>query len=174
MYLTFKPFLVLLAVACAFTYFTLRAKILVRMLQSVTKPAPDRTSRLPERLWAVVRDVLLQTNVRRKFGPGIAHTLIFWGFVIITMGTVEMMVSGVVHSFTLDLLGYSVRIVYDRVADLLSLGVLCGVAFGFFRRLVMRPKYLKTGPDALMILAITAGLMLAIQVCDSAGDHDMT
>ncbi|MGZ3731043.1 MAG: (Fe-S)-binding protein, partial [Bdellovibrionota bacterium] len=162
MYTSLKPILVLLAVAGSFTYFLLRARILVDMLRGVTKPGPNRTDQLPSRIWAVIRDVFLQTSVRRKLGPGIAHTLIFWGFVIITVGTVEMMVSGVVHSLTLDLFGPTVRITYDRVGDVLSLGVLCGVAFGFFRRLVLRPKYLKTGPDALMILSITAGLMLAL------------
>jgi Fe-S oxidoreductase len=161
-YLVLKPILVFLAVAGAFAYFVLRAKILVDILRGVTKPGPSRAENLPARLWAVARDVLLQTSVRRKLGPGIAHTLIFWGFVIITVGTVEMMVSGVIHGLTLDLLGPSVRLIYDRVADLLSLGVLLGVAFGFFRRLVLRPKYLRTGPDALMILAITAGLMLSL------------
>jgi Fe-S oxidoreductase len=162
MYLTIKPFLVLLAVGGAFTYFVLRARLLLAMLQSVTKPGPNRTSFVPQRIWAVVRDVLLQTSVRRKLGPGIAHSLIFWGFVIITIGTVEMMVSGVFHSVTLDLLGASVREGYDQIADVLSLGVLLGVAFGFFRRLVLRPRYLKTGPDALLILTITASLMLAL------------
>lgn len=162
MYLTLKPVLVLLAVGGAFTYFFLRARILLEMLQSVTKPGPNRTDRVPERIGAIVKDVLLQSSVRRKLGPGIAHTLIFWGFTIITIGTIEMMVSGVFRPLTLDLLGPTVRHTYDFVADILSLGVLLGVAFGFFRRLVLRPRYLKTGPDALMILAITAALMLSL------------
>jgi len=162
MYITIKPILVLLAVAGAFTYFVLRAKILVDLLKGVTKPGPNRTQFLPSRILAVVTDVLLQSSVRRKIGPGIAHTLIFWGFIVITVGTVEMMVSGVVHGLTLDLLGAGVRHTYDVVADILSVGVLLGVAFGFFRRLVLRPKYLRTGPDALMILTITAGLMLSL------------
>ncbi len=162
MYLTIKPFLVLLAVAGAFAYFTLRAKILLDLLRSVVTPGPLRTNFIPARVWAFVRDVLLQTSVRRKLGPGIAHSLIFWGFVVITIGTVEMMVSGILPSVTLALLGESVRNTYDKVGDVLSLGVLMGVAFGFFRRLVLRPHYLRTGPDALMILAITAGLMISL------------
>lgn len=162
MYTTLKPFLVLLAVAGAFTYFVLRARILVEMLQAVTKPGPNRLDRIPTRIAGLVTDVLLQSNVRRKFGPGIAHTLIFWGFIGITIGTLEMMVSGIYPPLTLDLLGSHVRRGYDFIGDLLSLGVLAGVAYGFFRRLVLRPKYLTNGRDALMILAITGGLMLSL------------
>lgn len=162
MYSTLKPFLVLLAVAGAFTYFGLRVRILVDLLRAVTKPGPNRTQFMPARILAVVKDVFLQFSVRRKLGPGIAHTLIFWGFIIITVGTVEMMVSGIFRPLTLDLLGSSVRHGYDFLADLMTLGVLLGVAFGFFRRLVLRPHYLRTGPDALMILVITAGLMIAL------------
>ena len=162
MYLTIKPFLVLLAAGGAFTYFALRAKILVQLLQAVVKPGPVRTENIPARALGFVKDVLLQSSVRRKLGPGIAHTLIFWGFVIITVGTVEMLVNGVLRSVSLELLGASVKTTYDYVADILSLGVLLGVAFGFFRRLVLRPHYLRTGPDALFVLSITGGLMISL------------
>ena len=99
----------ILAVGGAFTYFFLRARILLSLLKSVTKAGPVRSDLVPQRIKALIRDVLLQTSVRRKLGPGIAHSLIFGGFVVITIGTVEMMVSGVFRSITLDLLGASVR-----------------------------------------------------------------
>lgn len=162
MYLTIKPFLVLLAAGGAFTYFAMRAKILGDLLQAVVTPGPVRTDNIPARLAGFVKDVLLQSSVRRKFAPGIAHTLIFWGFVIITIGTVEMLINGVFRSVSLALLGESVRNTYDKIGDVLSLGVLLGVAFGFFRRLVLRPHYLRTGFDSLMILAITGLLMVSL------------
>jgi Fe-S oxidoreductase len=164
MYTSLKPFLVLLAVAGAFTYFTLRARILLEMLLAVTKPDKSRFDRIPTRIGVLIKDVLLQSNVRRKFGPGIAHSLIFWGFIGITIGTVEMIVSGIYHPLTLDLLGTHVRSGYDFMGDILSLGVLAGVGYGFFRRLVLRPKYLTNGRDALMILVITGGLMISLIV----------
>ncbi len=162
MYLTIKPVLVLLALAGSFTYFALRAHVLWRMLQAVTKPGPARTDNIPARMLAVAKDVLLQSSVRRKLGPGIAHTMIFWGFLIITIGTVEMMINGIFSSIGLHLFGASVKITYEKVSDIFSLAVLLGVGFGFFRRLVLRPRYLRTGPDALLILVITAGLMVSL------------
>lgn len=162
MYSTIKPFLVLLAVAGAFTYFALKAKILLQLLQAVVKPGPNRTDKIPARVLAFVKDVLLQSSVRRKFFPGLAHTLIFWGFIIITVGTVEMMVNGVFSGVSLALFGDGVKQGYEKIGDIFTYAVLLGVAFGFFRRFVLRPHYLRTGSEAIFILAITAGLMLSL------------
>jgi Fe-S oxidoreductase len=162
MYLTIKPFMVLVAVAGAFTYFILKSRVLVELLLSVSKPGPSRFDRIPARIYYVMRDVLAQRSVQRKLGPGIAHSLIFWGFIVITVGTLEMMVEGIFHGVNLSLLGIGVWANYQWLADIMTLGVILGVCFGFFRRLVLRPRYLKTGPDALFILAITGGLMLSL------------
>ncbi len=162
MYISIKPFLVAIALIGAFTYFALRAKILLDLLKAVNKPGPNRLTHIPARIGAVILDVLGQRSVRRKLGPGIAHTLIFWGFIVITIGTVEMMVEGIFHGVNLSLLGINVWAGYQYLADFMAFGVVLGVAFGFFRRLVIRPHYLRTGPDALMVLAITGGLMLSL------------
>ena len=162
MYLAIKPFLVLVAISGAFTYFILKANVLLSLLKSVKKPEPSRTHNLPARIQAVLLDVLGQRSVRRKLGPGIAHTLIFWGFIVITVGTIEMMVEGIFHGWNLGKISLGLQGAYLSLADIMALGVLCGVAFGFFRRLVLRPKYLKSGPEAFFILSITAGLMISL------------
>ena len=162
MYYSIKPFLVLLAVVGAFLYFVYCGRTLLTMMQAVTRRGPDRLGHLPSRLWAVLLDVIGQRSVRRKKAPGIAHTMIFWGFMVITIGTIEMILEGVFHGVSLQLLGPTIFTVYNTLADLMTLAVLLGVCFGFFRRLVLRPKYLRTGRDALMVLAITACLMLSL------------
>lgn len=162
MYLTVKPFLVLVALIGAGTYFLFKAKILWDMLKAVSTPGPNRLVALPARIQAVLVDVLGQRSVRRKLGPGIAHTMIFWGFIVITVGTIEMMIEGILHGVNLGLLSPVLQAYYLGLSDIMALGVLLGVGFGFFRRLVLRPHYLRTGPDALMILAITGGLMVSL------------
>ena len=161
MYLTIKPFLVLAAMAGAFTYFLLKAKILLDTMLALPKKV-SRTENLPARLQAVMMDVFLQRKVREKKAAGYAHTLIFWGFIIITVGTVEMMIEGIFHGINLHWLSPTLNRYYQGLADIMMLAVLCGVAFGFFRRLVLKPKYLVTGKDALFVLTITASLMLSL------------
>lgn len=162
MYLTIKPFLVFFAIAGAFTYFALSVKTLFRLSASVTGKGPMRWDQLPARTWGFVRDVLGQSNVRRKLGPGIAHTMIFWGFIIITIGTTEMMVEGVFHGANLAYFGQGLWNGYQYLADIMAAFVILGVAFGFYRRLVLRPHYLPLSKGALYILALTASLMLSL------------
>jgi Fe-S oxidoreductase len=88
--------------------------------------------------------------------------MIFWGFLVITIGTVEMIVEGVFHGVNLRLLGPKVYGTYNTLADIMTLAVLLGVIFGFTRRLLVRPHYLRTGRDALFILALTGCLMLSL------------
>jgi Fe-S oxidoreductase len=176
MYSTLKPFLVLISMAVAITYFAMKAKILWQLLLISNKPAPNRFTNIPARVGAVFMDVLAQRSVRRKILPGVAHTLIFWGFIVITIGTVEMMVEGIFHGVNLMLLGESVWSGYQKLADFMALGVVIGVCFGFFRRLVLRPHYLRTGPDALFVLSITGGLMLSLFFMNAfrvAGEPDI-
>ncbi len=161
MYWAIKPFFVFAAIAGSFSYFIFRSKILLNTLTSLPTKA-DRSDHIPSRIKSVFVDVLGQRRVLKKKAPGIAHTMIFWGFIIITIGTVEMMVDGIFRGVNLSLLGEAIYGRYLLVADIMTLAVLSGVCFGFFRRLVLKPAYLKTGVDALTVLAFTAGLMLAL------------
>src|SRR3990167_5811121 len=91
-YLSLKPFFVLFVIAGSFTYFAVHAKTLFNLMMAVQKKEPqNRSANLLARTQAVFMDVFLQRKVREKKVAGTAHSLIFWGFIIITIGTVEMM-----------------------------------------------------------------------------------
>lgn len=161
MYLTIKPFLVFVALGVSLGLFFVYAKKLVDLMVAAKGSGPQ-LGNTSARIVAVIQDVILQGRVRRKKAPGIAHSLIFWGFIVITLGTAEMIVEGLFHGVNLMLLGEAVFEAYNVVADFMTLAVLSGVVFGFFRRLVLKPKYLATGRDALMVLTITASLMISL------------
>lgn len=162
MYVTLKPFLVLLALVGAFSYFALKAKILMGLLQAVNRPGPA-IDRFPARVREFLLDVVWQRSVRKhKPVVGLAHTGIFWGFIIITLGTIEMMVEGVFHGANLGALSTTFYSYYLMAADIALVAVLAGVGFGFFRRFVLKPAYLTNGVDAKLILLFTAILMLSL------------
>ena len=140
MYLTIKPFLVLLSLGLAFGFFLLSAKKLWQLMFAVNGVAP-KIDNFPARVKAVLVDVLGQGRVRQKKAPGLAHTMIFWGFLVITIGTVEMIIDGIFHGWNLMALGPQVFGAYQAIADIMTLAVLLGVLFGFFRRLILKPKY---------------------------------
>ena len=94
-----------------------------------------------ERVKLFYRNVLGQAKLFKDFWPGLQHFIIFWGFIIITLGTMEAIVQGFFHSFTLSFLG---PIYHGLVLtqDSLHLLVLLAVIYGFFRRFITKPKRL--------------------------------
>ncbi|MEZ4814844.1 MAG: (Fe-S)-binding protein [Bdellovibrionota bacterium] len=129
---------------------------------------------LPERLQAFTWNVLLQKKLFKDFWPGLQHALIFWGFIIITIGTAEHIIEGLFHGFSFDFLGpvYSV-IVFAQ--DIFHPIVFAAVLFGIYRRLVVKPKRLSADrghlSDAMVILLLTGGLMIANMLTFAAYVH---
>lgn len=111
------------------------------------------------------------------------HLLIFWGFLIITVGTVETLIQGLFPSFSLALvLGDTIAHALAATIDVANAIVLAAIAFAFFRRIVLQPRLIPMSRDAAVILGAIATLMLTHlgthafgQVADagSAGGHDV-
>ncbi len=160
-YTIFKSVLMLVALVGAFGYFSKCVSRLYKIMMAVDgepKPALDRVN---ERIRVLFTDVLGQTNVRRKLGPGIAHSLIFFGFLAIQPHSLELMVQGVLPFFQIGHLVPGLYKFYLYVADILAFFVLAGFAFALYRRLVIKPDYLTMGKDANLIILFTSVIILS-------------
>src|SRR3989337_1290125 len=103
--------------------------------------AAARWDHVPARLRAVLVFVLGQLRLLRgDFWPGLMHATIFWGFLILTLGTLEVFGKGVTKSFSF--LGLERTPAYVIVQDFFDLAVLVAVAYAAFRRLVTKPTRL--------------------------------
>src|SRR4030043_1437812 len=104
--------------------------------------------------------VLGQVRILKKAYPGIMHFLIFWGVTIQVLGTIINLLNMLlffpwVITFPRD----TAYLIYELVMDLAGLAILIGVTMAFFRRIVLRPKYLETRWDdyyAFSLLALNA------------------
>src|SRR5713101_3860235 len=143
-------------IVVALVLFGLRVAYLSRlMLQG--KPAA-RWDNIPARLRAVLVFVVGQLRLLRgDFWPGLMHATIFWGFIILTLGTLEFFGKGVTESFSL--LGLERTSAYLIVQDFFDLAVLVAVAYAAFRRLVTKPPRLTLSTEGLVILFLIGGLM---------------
>ena len=125
----------------------------------------DRLDRLSERLWdALLQSILHGRIVRpRNLYGGVMHFLIFWGFVILFIGTVIVMVE---HDVTVPLFGLSFYrggfyLGFKLAMNLAGLMLILGVLMAFWRRLVWRPATLESSADDLVLLAFL--LLLSVQ-----------
>src|SRR5581483_10189091 len=97
-------------------------------------------------------------NPKRGF-TSMHHLWIFWGFLIVTLGTVELWVNGL-FGFDFSFLGEWLYTKIEWLVDAFNLIVLIMIGFGFFRRLVVKPRLIPMSLDAGIILSAIAGLMI--------------
>ncbi|MEK6607611.1 MAG: (Fe-S)-binding protein [Myxococcota bacterium] len=155
-----RQFIFFALLAGAFGFFGWTCYRLVRFVL-LGRPE-NRLDRIPERLWSVVVYYFGQKKVAEEKGAkGSSHHLwIFWGFLVITIGTVEMLVQGLAPSFSLAFIGQAGYAWLKGTIEAFNLIVLVMVLWAFFRRIVLKPRNIPMSLDAGVILGLIAGLMI--------------
>ena len=156
-------FLFVLVLAVGF--FALNVQRLVSYLQ--LGYGEDRTDHPLVRLKNVLVIGIAQKKIFRDPIAGPMHALIFWGFMVLTIGTVEIVIAGVFPRFSFALLlPDALYRLYSLSQDVFALLVIGAVGFALYRRLVLHPKRLEGDQlehtDALIILSMIMGLMVTL------------
>ncbi len=127
----------------------------------------DRSDNPGWRFLNVLRIGIAQTKILREPAAGIMHATIFWGFIVLTAGTLEIFSQGLWSGFSYErILWHPFYVVFAGSQDAFAVFVLAAVAFAFYRRLVLHPKRLEGDKiehlDAYIILGLIAGLMVTL------------
>jgi Fe-S oxidoreductase len=146
-------------------FFALNVQRLVRYMR--LGHAENRTDHPLTRLKNVLTIGIGQTKIFRDPIAGAMHATIFWGFMVLTAGTVEILAQGVFSGFSYALfLPRPAFQLYAFSQDAFAVLVLGAIAFAFYRRLVLHPKRLEGDKlehtDALIILGLIGGLMVTL------------
>lgn len=97
--------------------------------------------------------VLGQGRLLKRIYPGVMHFLIFWGMIILFLGhftTLQQMPLFLPFEFTFP--RGDTYLIFELAGDLAGIALLIGLLMAFFRRLVLRPVYLKTRGEDYFIL----------------------
>jgi Fe-S oxidoreductase len=121
----------------------------------------QRWDRIGARIGSVLVYFFGQKKVAEEKGlqGSMHHLWIFWGFMLITLGTTEVLIGGLVPGFRMRWLGTGVGSIRSAI-ELFSAIVLLMVLYAFFRRIVIRPRLIPMSLDAGIILGLIAGLMV--------------
>src|SRR5688572_12478537 len=105
---------------------------------------------------------IVQIRMFRDLDAGLMHATIFWGFVILTVGTADRVTFGLIEHIVRPLLdGWLWRLLMVG-QNMFMLGVLVMVVYALFRRLVWRyPRRTTLSRDALVILFLIGGVVLS-------------
>ncbi len=154
-------FAVILAVAIGF--FARSAKRLHRWLHIGRDEV--RTDHPDQRTKNFLLIGLGQSKILRDPVGGMMHALVFWGFCVLGLGTLEIMIQGLYTPFTWDvILPRFLYLPYVVSQEIFAVFVLIPVAYLLYRRLVIKPKRFAevSGADAVFILSMIATLMLTL------------
>jgi Fe-S oxidoreductase/nitrate reductase gamma subunit len=115
----------------------------------------------------MLRNMLLQSRVLRVKGPGIAHAVFFWGFVLLFIGTGLIVVQADFTDLLFDVVFlkgtfYKIFSIVLDIAGAASLVMLLGL---LVRRWFVRPAGLETGMDdyimhALLLTILVSGFVI--------------
>jgi Fe-S oxidoreductase len=120
----------------------------------------DRLRDLPHRIVIGIKHVLLQTRHIDEPVGGIAHGLIFWGFIVYLISYLnDPFLRGLFPDYSIPILE---SYYFIFLKDVAGVAVLIGVALALYRRAIMKPESLENTRDAWLTLAlITAVISLS-------------
>jgi Fe-S oxidoreductase len=142
------------------TLFARRSKLLVDLVR-LGKPS-ERTGDVPQRVRNEATIVLGQRKLLQRFGPGLMHAAIFWGFLVLFPTIVIAMIGAVDRESTLPWLGHQGW--FALLVDVFAMLVLIGVAAAVVIRKLQRPARFEGSHlgEADLILALIAGIVTTL------------
>jgi len=108
-----------------------------------------RSGHFWKRIWSVITQVFAQRRTLDETYPGIMHFTIFWGMLVLAVGTALATVD---WDFTHLFFGFQflkgwVYIAFELALDILGLLVIVGLGMAIYRRYVTQPSRIRDFPD---------------------------
>ena len=139
-----------------------------RRIQVYRRGQPlNRRDQLLRRVNRMLTDTLLQRQVLRVPGPGIAHGLFFWGFLLLFVGTLLVFIQADITDplFDIRFLSGPFYLIFSLVLDMAGLVAIVMLVALLVRRLIVRPAGLETIRDdyiihSLLLLILVTGFVI--------------
>jgi Fe-S oxidoreductase/nitrate reductase gamma subunit len=116
------------------------------------KPSPAHEGDLKGRILDSVRDVIFQRRTIRSFTPGVAHTLVYVGFLALLFATTVVFIE---HDLGIPIYRGNFYLFVTFLADMLGIGVLFGVMIFAHRRYIAKADLVHSrGVDAMLLIVL--------------------
>ncbi|MDQ3230820.1 MAG: (Fe-S)-binding protein, partial [Pseudobdellovibrionaceae bacterium] len=156
-----------------FAYFGWNLKLIWDRIQKGKGKEEDqyRFDNPVERFAETLRGGLVQDKMFKDPVSGIMHAFIFWGFVFVSIGTLETLLSGMIPGFHITSVlgtGFGLK-TFLWSQDLANFAVFAAMVFAIVRRLFFAPKRLAilnkaSKKDAMVVLLFIMGLVYTSMV----------
>ncbi len=125
----------------------------------------DRSSHAPQRWESVLVYVFGQKRLFKDRYSGPMHFFIFWGFIVLSIGTITFLIKGLFPGFVS--FGGPAAVAINTLSDVMGVLVLIALAMAAYKRYVLRPKRLVRNVDAALVLGLIAVVVLSDMAIES-------
>jgi Fe-S oxidoreductase len=144
----------------AVVFFGLAMARHLRVFAAVRAEGPSPVADIPRRFVGLIRYAFVQTKMFKDVRAGLMHAGIFWGFVLLTVGTANVVTGGIIEQVLSILFDGLIWTLISAMQNVVAVVVLLSIGWAFVRRLVTRPPRLTYNRDALVILTMIGGVVL--------------
>jgi len=137
---------------------------------AATTPAtaqPRPFGQIGRRFAGLIEYAFVQTKMFKDWRAGLMHAGIFWGFVLLTIGTANIVTGGLIETILSWPLDGLIWAAISAMQNVVAVIVLVCIAWAFWRRLVTKPARLTFNRDALIILGMIGGLMVTLLLANA-------
>ncbi len=170
--MSFRARILAFLILISLIFFFLRVRKLYKLMRLGKAEERLKNGSFFERAKTVLVNVLGQKKLFREWSPGLEHALIFWGFLILSLATVETVVDGFVRGFSFEIFGIYFYTAFSWMKELFGLLVIGACVYALIRRFITKPARfdysVEAQFDATIILLMILGLMVTMFVTDAS------
>jgi Fe-S oxidoreductase/nitrate reductase gamma subunit len=139
----------------------------LRVFAAARAEGPSPFSHIPARVAGLIEYAFVQTKMFKDFRAGLMHAGIFWGFVLLTIGTVNIVTGGIIETVLSVPFNGVLWGAISALQNVAAVIVLVSILWAFWRRLVTKPRRLTLNRDALVILGMIGGVVATELVAEA-------
>ena len=133
----------------------------LRVFAAARATGPSPFADIPARVIGLVQYAFIQTKMFKDLRAGILHAGIFWGFVLLTIGTANVVTGGLIQQILQAPFGGILWALVLAMQNVVAVMVVLAILWAFERRFISRPARLTYNRDALLILTMIGTLVSA-------------
>ncbi|MBI2763467.1 MAG: 4Fe-4S dicluster domain-containing protein [Chloroflexi bacterium] len=143
----------------AAAFFALVTARHIRVLAAGHAPGPNPLAKIPTRTLGLIRYAFLQVRMFKDPRAGVMHFGIFWGFILLTIGTADIVTGGIIQTILSAPFDGLIWMAISAMQNVVAVIVLVFIGWAFERRLISKPARLTYNRDALSILLLIGGVV---------------
>ncbi|MED1786347.1 (Fe-S)-binding protein [Brevibacillus laterosporus] len=121
---------------------------------------PDIKDDFKTRFNLIIQNVFLQKKLLKDKKSGIMHVVIFYGFIILQFGAIELILKGLIIGYELPF--GSAHKYFSLMQEITAMLIIIAIGYAYYRRYVEKLNRLKRGLKSGLVIIFISSLMVTV------------